>query len=194
MVNLTLMRVQLAGLEQILIQVAFILTKIASMAQTIDTDWFQLWFFITGDEIIIFKQLVSKCCAFICYEFFIVTTSALYRDSMIAEIIKIYEKHETLLRIFLGRVSCLCGPCALISHCFVVSAVHCYDGLFRITPTSVGKRIGYSKEGTCPTSVGKESAMQIAMATLFGSPPRLWGKADVLANRNFSSRQGNYIC
>ena len=103
MVNLTLMRVQLAGLEQILIQVAFILTKIASMAQTIDTDWFQLWFFITGDEIIIFKQLVSKCCAFICYEFFIVTTSALYRDSMIAEIIKIYEKHETLLRIFLGR-------------------------------------------------------------------------------------------
>ena len=103
MVNLTLMRVQLAGLEQILIQVAFILTKIASMAQTIDTDWFQLWFFITGDEIIIFKQLVSKCCAFIYYEFFIVTTSALYRDSMIAEIIKIYEKHETLLRIFLGR-------------------------------------------------------------------------------------------
>ena len=91
MVNLTLMRVQLAGLEQILIQAAFILTKIASMAQIIDTDWFQLWFFITGDEIIIFKQLVSKCCAFICYEFFIVTTSALYRDSMIAEIIKIYE-------------------------------------------------------------------------------------------------------
>ena len=95
MVNLTLMRVQLAGLEQILIQVAFILTKIASMAQTIDTDWFQLWFFITGDEIIIFKQLVSKCCAFICYEFFIVTTSALYRDSMIAEIAQIGDVRKS---------------------------------------------------------------------------------------------------
>ena len=140
------------------------------MAQTIDTDWFQLWFFITGDKIIIFKQLVSKCCAFICYEFFIVITSALYRDSMIAEIIKIYERHETLLRIFLGRVSCLCGPCALISNCFVISAVHCYDGLFRITPTSVGKRIGSSKKNHAPRMWGKKVPCKLLRLPFSGHP------------------------
>ena len=42
MVNLTQMRVQLNGQEQILIQAAFVLTKIAPMALTVDADWFQL--------------------------------------------------------------------------------------------------------------------------------------------------------
>lgn len=49
MVNLMQMRVQLNGQEQILIQAAFVLMKIAPMALTVDADWFQLRFFITGN-------------------------------------------------------------------------------------------------------------------------------------------------
>lgn len=88
MLNLTQMRVQLNGQEQILIQAAFVLTKIAPMALTVDADWFQLRFFITGNQIIISDQFVSPVCSSV-MNFSIVTTSALFCDSMIAEIAQI---------------------------------------------------------------------------------------------------------
>lgn len=88
MVNFTQMRVQLNGQEQILIQAAFVLTKIAPMALTVDADWFQLRFFITGNQIIISDQFVSPVCSSV-MNFPIVTTSALFCDSMIAEIAQI---------------------------------------------------------------------------------------------------------
>ena len=40
------------------------------MALAVDADWFQLRLFISGDEIIISDQFVSKSCAFVRYEFF----------------------------------------------------------------------------------------------------------------------------
>lgn len=88
MINLTQMRVQLNGQEQILIQAAFVLTKIASMALTVDADWFQLRFFITGNQIIISDQFVNPVCSSV-MNFPIVTTSALFCDSMIVEIAQI---------------------------------------------------------------------------------------------------------
>ena len=88
MVNLTQMRVQLNGQGQILIQAAFVLTKIAPMALTVDADWFQLRFFITGNQIIISDQFVNPVCSSV-MNFPIVTTSALFCDSMIVEIAQI---------------------------------------------------------------------------------------------------------
>ena len=124
MLNLTQMRVQLNGQEQILIQAAFVLTKIAPMALTVDADWFQLRFFITGNQIIISDQFVSPVCSSV-MNFPIVTTSALFCDSMIAEIAQIGDVRKIPCReIFSAGDSCLYGPCALILNCFVISAVH----------------------------------------------------------------------
>lgn len=125
MVNLTQMRVQLNGQEQILIQAAFVLTKIAPMALTVDDDWFQLRFFITGNQIIVISdQFVSPVCSSV-MNFLIVTTSALFCDSMIAEITQIGDVRKIPCReIFSAGDSCLYGPCALILNCFVISAVH----------------------------------------------------------------------
>ena len=124
MVNLTQMRVQLNGQEQILIQAAFVLTKIAPMALTVDADWFQLRFFITGNQIIISDQFVSPVCSSV-MNFPIVTTSTLFCDSMIAEIAQIGDVRKIPCReIFSAGDSCLYGPCALILNCFVISAVH----------------------------------------------------------------------
>ena len=124
MVNLTQMRVQLNGQEQILIQAAFVLTKIAPMALTVDADWFQLRFFITGNQIIISDQFVSPVCSSV-MNFPFVTTSALFCDSMIAEIAQIGDVRKIPCReIFSAGDSCLYGPCALILNCFVISAVH----------------------------------------------------------------------
>ena len=125
MLNLTQMRVQLNGQEQILIQAAFVLTKIAPMALTVDADWFQLRFFITGNQIIISDQFVSPVCSSV-MNFPIVTTSALFCDSMIAEIAQIGDVRKIPCReIFSAGDSCLYGSCALILNCFVISAVHC---------------------------------------------------------------------
>ena len=94
MINLTQMRVQLNGQEQILIQAAFVLTKIAPMALTVAADWFQLRFFITGNQIIISDQFVSPVCSSV-MNFPIVTTSALFCDSMIAEITQIGDVRKS---------------------------------------------------------------------------------------------------
>ena len=102
MVNLTQMRVQLNGQEQILIQAAFVLTKIAPMALAVDVDWFQLRFFITGNQIIISDQFVSPVCSSV-MNFPIVTTSALFCDSMIAEIAQIGDVRNPLPRNILSR-------------------------------------------------------------------------------------------
>lgn len=88
------MRVQLNGQEQILIQAAFVLTKIAPMALTVDADWFQLRFFIIGNKIIISDQFVSPVCSSV-MNFPIVTTSALSCDSMIAEIAQIGDVRKS---------------------------------------------------------------------------------------------------
>ena len=102
MINLTQMRVQLNGQEQILIQAAFVLTKIAPMALTVDADWFQLRFFITGNQIRISDQFVSPVCSSV-MNFPIVTTSALFCDSMIAEIAQIGDVRNPLPRNILSR-------------------------------------------------------------------------------------------
>ena len=56
----------------------------------------------------------------------IVTTSALFCDSMIAEIAQIGNVRKIPCReIFSAGDSCLYGPYVLILNCFVISAVHC---------------------------------------------------------------------
>ncbi len=113
MVNLTQMRVQLNGQEQILIQAAFVLTKIAPMALAVDADWSQLRFFIIGNQIIISDQFVSPVCSSV-MNFPIVTTSTLFCDSMIAEIAQIgdvqkspAEKYSQQgIRVFTALVRC----------------------------------------------------------------------------------------
>ena len=91
------------------------------MALTIDADWFDFRFFITGNQIIISDQFVSPVCSSV----MIVTTSALFCNSMIAEIAQIGECAKIPCReIFSAGDSCLYGPCALISNYFVISAVH----------------------------------------------------------------------
>lgn len=95
------------------------------MALTVDADWFQLRFFITGNQIIISDQFVSPVCSSV-MNFSIVTTSALFCDSMIAEIAQIGDVRKIPCReIFSAGDSCLYGPYALILNCFVISAVHC---------------------------------------------------------------------
>ena len=93
------------------------------MALTVDADWFQLRFFITGNQIIISDQFVSPMCSSV-MNFPIVTTSALFCDSMIAEIAQIGDVRKIPCReIFSAGDSCLYGPYALILNCFVISAV-----------------------------------------------------------------------
>ena len=85
---------------------------------------FQLRFFITGNQIIISDQFVSPVCSSV-MNFPIVTTSALFCDSMIAEIAQIGDVRKIPCReIFSAGDSCLYGSCALILNCFVISAVH----------------------------------------------------------------------
>ena len=95
------------------------------MVLTVDADWFQLRSFITGNQIIISDQFVSPVCSSV-MNFPIVTTSALFCDSMIAEIAQIGDVRKIPCReIFSAGDSCLYGPCVLIWNCFVISAVHC---------------------------------------------------------------------
>ena len=87
------------------------------MALTVDADWFQLRFFITGSQIIISDQFVSPVCSSV-MNFSIVTTSALFCDSMIVEIAQIGDVRKIPCReIFSAGDSCLYGPCVLILNC-----------------------------------------------------------------------------
>ena len=93
------------------------------MALTVDADCFQLRFFITGNQIVISDQFVSPVCSSVMI-FSIVTTSALFCDSMIAEIAQIGDVRKIPCReIFSAGDSCLYGPCVLILNPFVISAV-----------------------------------------------------------------------
>lgn len=56
--------------------------------------WFQLRSFITGNQIIISDQFVSPVCSSV-MNFSIVTTSALFCDSMIAEIAQIGDVRKS---------------------------------------------------------------------------------------------------
>jgi len=64
------------------------------MALTVDADWFQLRFFITGSQIIISDPFVSPVCSSV-MNFSIVTTSALFCDSMIVEIAQIGDVRKS---------------------------------------------------------------------------------------------------
>ena len=59
-----------------------------------DADWFDFRFFTTGNQIIISDQFVSPVCSSV-MNFSIVTTSALFRDSMIAEIAQIGDVRKS---------------------------------------------------------------------------------------------------
>ena len=72
------------------------------MALTVDANWFQLRFFTTGNQIIISDQFVSPSCSSV-MNFSIVTTSALFCDSMIAEIAQIGDVRKSPAENILSR-------------------------------------------------------------------------------------------
>ena len=61
------------------------------MVLTVDADCFDFRFFTTGNQIIISDQFVSPVCSSVT----IVTTSALFCDSMIAEIAQIGDVRKS---------------------------------------------------------------------------------------------------
>ena len=64
------------------------------MVLTVDADWFQLRSFITGNQIVISDQFASPVCSSV-MNFYIVTTSDLFSDSMIAEIAQIGDVRKS---------------------------------------------------------------------------------------------------